>query len=791
MTVSTRCVERLRLCAFAIAVAGLGALIGAFGAKAQSAPTTPKIAASLSLTGPSAIFGRPSLDGVTLAVEEANAERGAVKIEFEPYDDATDENVAMNNVDRIAATDALMMIGPATTPMALTAVPECAEQRLVCIGTTATADSLTQHAMFFRPIFSAGDAGEAMADYLRYILGGSRAVVLVKNDGYGHAVADRFAKAAGRLGVAVTQRVFDTQAEAEQDAHLAAVDPDHPAIVLSMIAENYAVVKVLRRDGAQGPILGTNAIGDENFSARFEDEPEERQRPGYFTEGIYALAPILFDSANAETLAFADRFRARFGQYPNYIAAQGYESAKLAIAAARAVSGRGAPSDVAARRKAVQSYLMSLDGPVHAIAGLNGALWFTPDRGRQEALRMGRFHNRRLDSAPAQLVPVHNFDPAEIASGAVVDIGEGSYARRQQVVYTGVYLNELPRVDVGQSTFTADFYLWLRYARNAGAGAADPTEIDFPDLVRGTFDPKKPTREGDLDDGTTYRLWRMRGDFKNDYDLHRYPFDRQDLIIRLFNARADSDRIAYVQDRRSAGGGLGEPPPDSGAPPANAQSAAVQSAGGQSNAALPNDVPTGAIGGSGSGEPADGFRNVALDAFHNLTQWEPLGITQERDNVVTQSALGDPRLVGLERVLELSGFRVAVALHRRVGATLAKSLLPLGLMSLILLASLYFPAGLVKEKITVAVTAALSGAVLLTAINTQLGGIGYVIAVEYLFYVFFALCVFCILTVLLAERLRTRKYEGGAVVVEHSARILFVIAAAATGLTAYLITWQW
>jgi ABC-type branched-subunit amino acid transport system substrate-binding protein len=729
---------------------------GCSGAVAQNAPVAAKIAVEVSLTGTGAPYGGPGLEGATLAVEEANASGSAPKIELTSYDDASNEDRARDLIHQIGATDALVVLGPATTPIALAVAPVCTELGMVCIGTTATADALTQNAKFFRPIFSAGDAGEELANYLHYILGGSRAVVLTKDDGYGHAVGNRFAMAANRLGIGVTQQVFNTDTEAEQAAHLAAADPTHPAIVLSMIAENYAVLKVLKHDGAQGPLLGTNAIADEKFSERYQDEPEEQEKPGYFTEGVYAVAPIIFDSANAETLAFADRFRARFGQYPNYVAAQGYESAKLAIAAVRAVAAKGASLDKAARREAVQAFLASLDGPVHAIAGLNGALWFTPDRGRQEALRIGRFHNRRLESAPAQLVPVHSFDPAEVASGAVVDVGSGNYARRQQVVYTGIYLNELPRVDVGQSTFTADFYLWVRYARNAGAGSADPTEIDFPDMVRGTFDPKKPTREGDLDDGTTYRLWRMRSDFKNDYDLHRYPFDRQDLIIRLFNARADSDRIAYVQDRRSAGGAIGEP---------------------QSNSSDPRTA----------GE----FKNVAPGAFHNLTQWEPLGISQERDNVVTQSALGDPRLVGLERVLELSGFRVTVALHRRVGATLAKSLLPLGLMTLILLASLYFPSGLVKEKITVAVTAALSGAVLLTSINAQLGGIGYVIAVEYLFYVFFALCVFCIVSVLVAERLRTKKHDGGAIAVEHTARILFVLAAGATGLTAWLITWQW
>jgi hypothetical protein len=50
----------------------------------------------------------------------------------------------------------------------------------------------------------------------------------------------------------------------------------------------------------------------------------------------------------------------------------------------------------------------------------------------------------------------------------------------------------------------------------------------------------------------------------------------------------------------------------------------------------------------------------------------------------------------------------------------------LALMALIMLASLYFPHALVKEKITVAITAALSGAVLLASINSQLGNGGYV-----------------------------------------------------------------
>ena len=49
-----------------------------------------------------------------------------------------------------------------------------------------------------------------------------------------------------------------------------------------------------------------------------------------------------------------------------------------------------------------------------------------------------------------------------------------------------------------------------------------------------------------------------------------------------------------------------------------------------------------------------------VEAFRNLTQWEPVRAEEGRDNLVTQSALGDPRLVGLERIRELSGFNFTV-----------------------------------------------------------------------------------------------------------------------------------
>ena len=722
----------------------------------------PRIAIAVSATGAASPYASPALDGAQLALEEANKARRRPHIELSVYDDRSDPEGAREIARQVIATDAIVVVGPATTAMSLAAGPLYAEAGLVSIGTTATGDGVRANATTFQASFTTSDGGEAAANYLRHVLGGSRAIVVFRNDGYGLPVAAGFRRIADRLGITAAYRPFATDADIGEIARVAAADPAQPAIILGTLDQDAAaIVKAMRRQGAKGPILGTGAIAGEFFAALFANEPEERERPGYFTDGIYAAPSEIFDSANAETLAFAERFRARFGHDANFYAVQGYEAMRLAVAAVRATAAKSEVSPgLRARRDAIRSYLISLNGPANGVAGLNGPLWFTPERGRQQALRMGRFHGAEFESAPTQLVPVRNPDAAEIAAGTIVEIDSRRFARRQQVVYTGVFLNEIPQVDIAQSTFTADFYLWMRFARTSGAGASNPTEINFPGIVHGPFDAGRLAAQGDLDDGTTYRLWQVRADIKNDFDLRAYPFDRQTLVLRFFNPGAASDRIVYIRDHRSI----------------SDWSSPVQRAAFNDSAAQA----------SPSARPPKAFVNTSPVAFRNLSQWEPLRASQRRDSLVTQSALGDPRLVGFERVRELSGFNVTIELRRRVLPTLAKTLLPLGLMALMMYASLYFPPSMSTPRVTVLVTGALAGTVLLASINSQLGNIGYVISVEYGFYAYFFLCLLCLIAAFLIERYRAAARPGAVLLVERVSRHLFLLGLVSTIAAAWL-----
>jgi hypothetical protein len=187
---------------------------------------------------------------------------------------------------------------------------------------------------------------------------------------------------------------------------------------------------------------------------------------------------------------------------------------------------------------------------------------------------------------------------------------------------------------------------------------------------------------------------------------------------------------------------------------------------------------------------ADAASVASATAFRNLTQWDPLAARQQRENLVTNSALGDPGRAAAESYRELSGFLITVDLQRRALATLAKTLLPLGLMTLIMFAALYFPVALVKEKVTVAITGALSGAVLLSAINSQLGGVGYTIAVEYVFYVFFGLSLLSIVAVLGAERLRAAGRAPIAARTERLTRLIFMLGVGITLVAAIALYWD-
>lgn len=700
-----------------------------------------ELAVALSITGDSQTFGTGSLEGIRLATEEANAARSGPRLELKIYDNASSPEATKQNAERIEASPAALILGPSNSVTSLAGGPVYAKAGIASITTTATSDLITNNATTFRVLFKNSDQGETLAIYLSRVLGLKQAAVLVMDDAYGQTMESGFKAAATRLGLeAHYYRFTREQPLAETLAPHASEIAGLPVVFAMLDFEGAELLKILRRQGAKGPFLGGDAFGEEAFGAHFTNEPEEVKTPGWFTEGFYGLTPMLLDSANADVIDFAERFQRRFGHYPGWMAAAGYDAATLAIAATRTLDPRDL--DTAGMRAAVLKHLAGLRDAKTAQAGLLGPLVFDEARGRETAIRLGQFRGGRFHSAPLQMEPVHFPDAAEIESGAIFPIHAGHFARLQQVIYSGVFVNEVNFVDQARFLFGADFYIWLRFAKNSGPGAADPTDIKFPDLETGIFDREHPVERRVLADGNVYLLWRVQGTFRNDFDLRRYPFDAETLKIRFVNAHSAANHIVYALDVLGAE----------------------------------------ALHGKASAETPFG---ASATAFHRLTQWTFSRAYQSRESFVAHSSLGDPQRVGRENYRELSGYAASFDLRRKSLPTLLKNLLPLFIMTCILYASLHFPPVLVQPKVAVAITVVLTGMVLLNLVNSQLGAVGYMAAVEYAFFLYFALGLLCIISVLYSEHQRA---IGSTLVADRCdfwTRVLFIAAVAGLVLAAF------
>jgi len=395
----------------------------------------------------------------------------------------------------------------------------------------------------------------------------------------------------------------------------------------------------------------------------------------------------------------------------------------LVAALRRAHPANTAQSKVEDREK-IRDALASFDSLEQAVPGLDGPLYFNANRDMPRPSRLGWYERGRLVGAPIQLVTVQNPDLIDLSkkmrAGHIVNIGD-RFFWLQRVVYAGIDIVHLGGIDLKAGTFNVDFYLWLRY----GGHDDLPSHIELPSLQRGSFDPAHPAETGKEDD-LNYGVWRVSGDIKAELDLHDFPFDSQSLLVRFQNHEASRERIAYVID--TSGLHLHRPDP-------------------------------GPVG--------------ARSAFRDLQLWHVADIRYFVDAFSISSTQGKTAFFDTDNRNEYGGFDTAIVVQRDVVAFMVKTLVPLFLLALVVFATLFFPPSLSKERTTIPVTGILTSAVLLISIGNQLPSLGYTMALEYIFYVFFTLCLMAMCAGFIGEILRNRAYHGRVIAVDLIARIAY------------------
>ena len=144
-------------------------------------------------------------------------------------------------------------------------------------------------------------------------------------------------------------------------------------------------------------------------------------------------------------------------------------------------------------------------------------------------------------------------------AGAAPTEAAGSAAEEHhpRPVYVGIYPFHVPVIDLATNAYLVDFYMWFRWHGND----IDPsTTFEFMNLYEGWdmlrapvyVDDAGAARPDPVGDGWMYQVFRIQARFTHPFDVHKYPFDDQQLIIEFEDTDATSDDMVYVADRDAA-----------------------------------------------------------------------------------------------------------------------------------------------------------------------------------------------------------------------------------------------
>ncbi len=282
------------------------------------------------LSGDLAAYGKATLNGLQLRVDEINAEGGVngKKLKLVIEDNKGDGNESRNAFRKVVLSDgAVAVVAPVTSGNSLKIRELAAELKVPSISPTATNDTVTQdNPYMFRTIFNDSFQGKVIANFMLNDLGIKKAAILKDmNSDYSKGLADNFSetvKANGGEIVAVENYQqkdtnFNAQLKNVKDSGAKAVFiPGYPPDVQNIIKQ----VKILELDVV---LMGADGWDNDDIIKGSGDR----------ISGSYIVGAFASDDARPVVAEFVKKYKAKHDPDPGMFEALGYDTISLLVEA--------------------------------------------------------------------------------------------------------------------------------------------------------------------------------------------------------------------------------------------------------------------------------------------------------------------------------------------------------------------------------------------------------------------------------------------------------------------------
>ncbi len=322
-----------------------------------------------SMTGPQATFGQSTHNGIMMAADEVNAAGGinGRKIKVLSEDDQSKQEEAANAVTKlISQNNVLAIIGEVASSASIAAAPICQSNKVPMITPSSTNDEVTKKGDYiFRICFTDSYQGEyqaVFADQWATTSGKPKSVAMltdVKSD-YSQGLAKVFTAKFTALG----GKIVGTQSYANGDSdfrsQLTAIKGTNPSLLyVPGYYTDIGQIAIQARDlGITAPLLGGDGW----------ESPKLIEIGGKALEGCFYTNHYFYADPSPVVSSFVQKYKERYGQIPDALAALGYDAMKTLADSMKRASKLDGPS------------LRDAIGQTKGLVGVTGTINIGPER---------------------------------------------------------------------------------------------------------------------------------------------------------------------------------------------------------------------------------------------------------------------------------------------------------------------------------------------------------------------------------------------------------------------------
>lgn len=304
-----------------LAACGGGSSSGSNTSADGSGSAAFKLGGTGPLTGDASIYGLAAQRGAQIAVEEINAEGGAIQFELKYEDDVNDPEKAVNAYNALKEWGMQISLGSVTTqPGIATSSYNFADSIFALTPSASSPDVISGKDNVYQMCFSDPNQGTASAKYISEQKLGEKVFIIWKSDdNYSTGIKDRFVAEAETLGLNVVGNATFT-ADSKNDFTVQLTQAKQAGADLLFLPIYYdAASLILTQANAMGyapKFFGVDGMDGILTQANFDTS---------LAEGVMLLTPFNADDEDEATQHFVKAYQEKYNETPIQFAADAYD----------------------------------------------------------------------------------------------------------------------------------------------------------------------------------------------------------------------------------------------------------------------------------------------------------------------------------------------------------------------------------------------------------------------------------------------------------------------------------